>query len=308
MLSSDYQHEDATLSRHTRMRLAIMCILCALSLACVGEPVASPGPHGVAPTLEPGQMRHPGDLAVSIMARMDDLSLASWECYFPIKIRGLVPRVLYIINVEVGCLGGAQGAAEGGGSNNDCGNVYFVEQREFSVSADRDEGGGVVQTVLIKIPHPTRADVHRVQVRLVDAFPGLKPDDGFLAHMRREWKLAEPPHNVEKSSICPSAPDAVHLQSLQGRHPIIMEWTTLRSDNRGARSLVMPIYFRDPGSAEKKRVVIVSLVMLRLADGARTGCAKTNETFADPACSREVLYTTSSDYKVCSTNIATRYS
>ena len=78
------------------MRLAIMCILCALSLACVGESVASPGPPGVAPTLEPGQtqMRHPGDLAVSIMARMDYLSLASWECYFPIKIRGLVPRVL----------------------------------------------------------------------------------------------------------------------------------------------------------------------------------------------------------------------
>jgi hypothetical protein len=44
------------------MRLAIMCILCALSLACVGESVASPGPPGVAPTLEPGQtqMRHPG--------------------------------------------------------------------------------------------------------------------------------------------------------------------------------------------------------------------------------------------------------
>ena len=115
-----------------------MCILCALSLACVGESVASPGPPGVAPTLEPGQtqMRHPGDLAVSIMARMDYLSLASWECYFPIKIRGLVPRVLYIINVEVGCLGGVQGAAEGGGSNNECGNVYFVEQRELVVGAN----------------------------------------------------------------------------------------------------------------------------------------------------------------------------
>ena len=238
---------------------------------------------------------------------MDYLSLASWECYFPIKIRGLVPNVLYIINVEVDCLGGTQGAAEDGGSNNDCGNVYFVEQREFSVSADRDEGG-VVQTVLIKIPHPTRADVYRVQVRLVDAFPGLTPDDGFLAQMRREWKLAEHPHNVEKSSVCPSAPDAVHLQSVQGRHPIIIEWMTLRSDNHGARSLVMPIYFRDPGSAEKKRAVIVSFVMLRLADGARPGCAKTNETFADPACSREVLYTTSSDDKVCSTYMATRCS
>jgi hypothetical protein len=164
-----------------RMRLAIMCILCAFSLACVGEPVASPGPPGVAPTLEPGQtqMRHPGDLAVSIMARMDDLSLASWECYFPIKIRGLVPHALYIINVtvEVGCLGGEQGAAEGGGSNDDCGDVYFVEQREFSVSSDQDEGGRVLQTVLVKIPHPTRADVHTVgiQVQLFDAFPGLTP-------------------------------------------------------------------------------------------------------------------------------------
>ena len=106
-----------------------MCILCAL-LACVGEPVASPGPPGVAHTLEPGQtqMRHPGDHAVSIMG-MHDLSLASWECYFPITIRDLVPRVLYIISVEVDCLGGAQGAADDGGSNNDCGNVYFVEER-----------------------------------------------------------------------------------------------------------------------------------------------------------------------------------
>ena len=72
--------------------------------------------------------RHNGKNAVSIMARMDDLSLASWECYFPIKIRGLVPHALYIINVtvEVGCLGGEQGASEGGGSNDNCGDVYFV--------------------------------------------------------------------------------------------------------------------------------------------------------------------------------------
>jgi len=184
--------------------------------------------------------------------------------------------------VTVQCLEGADG-----GASEDCADDNFREERELSVSAHQDAGSGVTQTVLLKIPPPTRASRVQVTAVVVDTFPGLSQEDGVLARANKLMRLQENPHYVESSADCCSGPGSAQRASVQGLHPIIIEWATLRSDSRGPRALVMPFHFRDASSQQKTRGRAASVLLVSLKYAA---CGTTKEVDASSDCGDEVLF------------------
>jgi hypothetical protein len=260
---------------HELKRLRGASILCACSSAGGVDEQVAPHPRA-GPTLAP--VRHPPDVPVTIMMVMSQAS----ECYLPIILRSLVPGVEYQLGVTVQCLEGADG-----GASEDCADDNFREERELSVSAHQDAGSGVTQTVLLKIPPPTRASRVQVTAVVVDTFPGLSQEDGVLARANKLMRLQENPHYVESSADCCSGPGSAQRASVQGLHPIIIEWATLRSDSRGPRALVMPFHFRDASSQQKTRGRAASVLLVSLKYAA---CGTTKEVDASSDCGDEVLF------------------
>ena len=211
---------------------------------------------------EGDRIKHPEQALVGIQVASAQPS----DCIRRISISNLIIGPEYTLGVQYKSQGGVRTDK----------NVVLLDKRRFTVSANVT--GSVSQAVLLQMP-VGRSGITQdvVSIFLFDAFPKLSEDDALLSTRTVRIDRLD-------TLACPSEamipPDAVGA--------IVVAWTFLRSDDKGAITLFTPITFRGPYSIRRvASVTALTIQSVSCAPGPRSdGNVK--------ACRRKNFFSTSS--------------